>query len=287
MIYKLIRKSTGALGGNGATGAIYGELTMSSMQKVINIMVSKCEMTESSRFIDVGSGLGKPNFHAAQDPAVRISIGVELEKIRWQLAMHNLHAAAPAMADDFSAAELKETKNCKLFSATNFIMGDIDEAKSTDPFTHIYMYDLGKSFHSSDTRLEQRLTYPDLLLSTGFPPWLQQSIARKFNSSCHARYLVSYRPPHRVLREYGYEVELVAQAPTSMHGSQEVRSAGRLHTPSHLTRPSARIPGPHCLLLPPHHCRAQQASQQRPAPAASPPRVAARREGRGALALPL
>lgn len=33
-VYKLINKSTGALGGNGYDGAIYGELTMGSMQKV-------------------------------------------------------------------------------------------------------------------------------------------------------------------------------------------------------------------------------------------------------------
>jgi hypothetical protein len=34
-VYKLIQKSTGALGGNGYDGAIYGELTMQSMQKVL------------------------------------------------------------------------------------------------------------------------------------------------------------------------------------------------------------------------------------------------------------
>ena len=34
--YQIIRKSTGAIGGNGYDGAIYGELTMHSMQKVTN-----------------------------------------------------------------------------------------------------------------------------------------------------------------------------------------------------------------------------------------------------------
>lgn len=34
-IYKLVNKSTGSLGGNGYDGAIYGELTMHSMQKVL------------------------------------------------------------------------------------------------------------------------------------------------------------------------------------------------------------------------------------------------------------
>jgi hypothetical protein len=95
-----------------------------------------------------------------------------------------------------------ENKDCNtnadaLHGCTNFMVGDIDDAASTDPFTHVYMYDLG------------------------FPPPLQQSIARKFNSSQHAQFLVSYRPPHRVIHEYAYDVELVDQCPTSMHGSGE------------------------------------------------------------------
>ena len=82
--------STGALGGNGYVGAIYGELTMHSMQRVINFMVDKCELSRSSRFIDVGSGLGKPNFHASQDPCVRLSLGIELEDIRWKVQCTDL-----------------------------------------------------------------------------------------------------------------------------------------------------------------------------------------------------
>lgn len=82
----------------------------------------------------------------------------------------------------------------------------------------------------------------------GFPPPLQQSIARKFNESVHARYLVSYRPPNRVINEYGYKVELVDQVPTSMHGSHEIHTAyfyRRTNKPS--SRKSSdlilRIPG--------------------------------------------
>lgn len=52
-------------------------------------------------------GLGKPNFHAAQDPQVRLSIGIELEDIRFQLSMQNLacvlkdkHTTCPAYADE-------------------------------------------------------------------------------------------------------------------------------------------------------------------------------------------
>ena len=86
-VYKIVKKATGALDGNGSTGAIYGELTTRALQRVYNIMVEKCNMTSASRMIDVGAGLGKPNFHAAQDPAVRLSIGAELEDIRWNVSM--------------------------------------------------------------------------------------------------------------------------------------------------------------------------------------------------------
>ena len=46
-----MRESTGALGGNGSTGAIYGELTMRSMQRIINYMVEFCDLTHKSRLV--------------------------------------------------------------------------------------------------------------------------------------------------------------------------------------------------------------------------------------------
>lgn len=84
-VYKLVRKATGQLGGNGHTGAIYGELTMASMHRVLEVLVTDCELGPDSRIIDVGCGLGKPNFHMAQYPGVRLSIGVELEELRWKV----------------------------------------------------------------------------------------------------------------------------------------------------------------------------------------------------------
>jgi hypothetical protein len=39
-VYKIVQKSTGALGGNGYNGAIYGELTLHSMQKVRGVLTT-------------------------------------------------------------------------------------------------------------------------------------------------------------------------------------------------------------------------------------------------------
>jgi len=84
-IYHSIVRSTGALGGNGNNGPIYGELTKHSMQKNLELMVKHMDLDPTSRFLDVGSGLGKPNIHACQYPGVSLSIGVEIEEIRWQV----------------------------------------------------------------------------------------------------------------------------------------------------------------------------------------------------------
>lgn len=58
----------------------------------------------------------------------------------------------------------------------------------------------------------------------------------------HARYLISYRPPHRVIDEYGFNVELVTKHDTAMFGSGEhhmayfYRRLGRFPTKSKQTQ---------------------------------------------------
>lgn len=104
--------------------------------------------------------------------------------------MHNLDLFLTKYLEQDEDMAVEERLNDGL----NFLVNDIDNATSLDPFTHIYMYDLG------------------------FPPSLQQSIARKFNNSVHARYLVSYRPPRRVIEEYGYSVECIDRHDTKMFG---------------------------------------------------------------------
>jgi hypothetical protein len=87
IIHRCIQRATGALGGNAEGGPIYGELTAGSMQNVIAFLVAECSFDIYSRFIDVGAGRGKPNLHVAQDPGVRLSIGIELMEIRWKVCI--------------------------------------------------------------------------------------------------------------------------------------------------------------------------------------------------------
>jgi hypothetical protein len=94
-VYHIVNQMTGSLGGNCHGGAIYGELTIGSMQKMIELMKVHTGGPDS-RFIDVGSGLGKPNLHVTQDPSVEFSYGIEMEHVRWALGMANLNKVLEA-----------------------------------------------------------------------------------------------------------------------------------------------------------------------------------------------
>jgi hypothetical protein len=139
----VVKRLTGSIGGNASGGAIYGELTMGSMQKVIRIMKEATGLDSSSRFIDVGSGIGKPSIHVAQDPGVDFSFGVEYYPDRWLLSMTCLKGildlasteAGHAVSDD-------ERIGYRCF----FGCDDICSAQSFNPFTHVYMFSIGYVF---------------------------------------------------------------------------------------------------------------------------------------------
>lgn len=140
-VYQIIRKRTGTIGGNGSHGPIYGELTMGSMQKMINLMKQHTGFDSTSKFIDVGSGIGKPNLHVLQDPGVDFSYGIEIEVDRWLLGLTSLKglldAAAAQTKQENVAPENRFGYRCL------FEHGDIRNARTFDPFTHVYMFSIG------------------------------------------------------------------------------------------------------------------------------------------------
>lgn len=183
-VYKVIRKQTGTLGGNGAGGAIYGEITQKSFQRIVDYLKVHCEFTKDSTFIDIGAGLGKPNFHTAIDPGVAISYGIELETLRWQLSLHNLKAVM--------VSDTQVHKQNKVI----FAPGDIVQCTSFDPFTHVYSFDVG------------------------FPPDVMFHMANVFNTSA-AQYVISFHKPKKMIETYNYNVHLLGRVYTSMAGSSE------------------------------------------------------------------
>mmetsp|Transcript_26057 Transcript_26057/g.71470 ORF Transcript_26057/g.71470 Transcript_26057/m.71470 type:complete len:404 (+) Transcript_26057:220-1431(+) len=197
-VYKIVRKLTGNIGGNGYSGPIYGELTKHSMQKMIDLMVKNTGFSSSSRFIDVGSGIGKPNLHVAQYPGVEFSCGVEMEHNRWSLGMTCLKACLNAAVRE-RETNVTSDESSLMQGNTIFLHNNILEAKTFDPFTHVYMF------------------------SIGFPPdlWIQLSDMWNSSHSGHCRFLICYSGPKDIIGCYEFDVELLAQMPTSMHGSKE------------------------------------------------------------------
>ncbi|KAL3671588.1 hypothetical protein V7S43_003504 [Phytophthora oleae] len=183
-VYKAIRKQTGSLGGNAAGGAIYGEITQASFQRVVDYLKENCELSKTSRFIDVGSGLGKPNFHVSVDPGVQVSYGIELEELRWHLSLHNLRSV------------LSLDSQSKKPLSTVFTAGDITHAHTFEPFSHVYSFDVG------------------------FPPDVMDKMADMFNRSS-AKYFASFHSPRKVMDTYGFSVENIGRVATSMAGSSE------------------------------------------------------------------
>lgn len=143
-VYSIIHKYTGSIGGNGNGGGIYGELTAGSMQKMINLMVEHTGLSKGSRFIDVGCGLAKPSLHVAQYPGVEFSYGIEVEHVRYMLGMSNLEQVLKAASkEEAHRMEEEEIEGSKIGHKCILSHGDITEAKSFDPFTHVYMFDVG------------------------------------------------------------------------------------------------------------------------------------------------
>ena len=130
-IYGIVNKATGKIGGNGNGGPCYGELTIGMMQNVIDFLIKYTGLSKDSRWVDIGCGLGKPSLHVAQDPGVQFSFGIEIEELRTNLGLFNLHRVLQMAKNNPSIGH-----NCLLQH------GDITEAESLDPFTHVYMFDV-------------------------------------------------------------------------------------------------------------------------------------------------
>jgi uncharacterized membrane protein YgcG len=167
------------------------------MQKMVDLMIQHTGLDRDSFFLDVGSGIGKPNFHVANDPCVQVSFGLEVDPDRWLLSINCLLATLEFAADivlskpnDTSLREQLAKQKCI------FIQGDIKNASVFDPFTHVYMF------------------------SIGFPPTLWVELARIWNKSA-SPYLICFHAPKDIVEKYKFDVEFLAQTKTTMHGSKE------------------------------------------------------------------
>jgi hypothetical protein len=85
----------------------------------------------------------------------------------------------------------------KLNPNINFISLDINMAKTLNPMTHIYQFDVG------------------------FPAELLENIGHKFNTSLYTKYFISFQPPRYIINTYNFNVIFLHQLLTFCHGSGE------------------------------------------------------------------
>lgn len=83
-------------------------------------------------------------------------------------------------------------------------------------------------------------SYLVTLQSLSFPPTLWDHLAEMFNNS-RSDYLICFHPPRIIIERYGFDVDLITQTPTSMHGSSEGHT-GYLYKRQNLTTsPSGKV----------------------------------------------
>ena len=129
--YKIVHQCTGMIGGNGHGAAMYGEMMKSSLQRVVEKLISETGLSSCSRFLDVGCGLAKPQLHIAQMAGVEFSCGIDLDELRIFLANLNLKRV------------MKEARtNQDINTNCLVIYGDVEGAHCFEPFTHIYSFDV-------------------------------------------------------------------------------------------------------------------------------------------------
>jgi len=134
-IYSLINTNkTGAdsaFGGQDIT-PMAGEITSSSMDRIVKQMQKLMFFDSSSRVLDIGCGQGKPSLHFAATVNPTLNVGVEVIPMRWYQAILNLTKACDA-----------SLIGNLFYPKCMFELGNIRTAKSLDPFTHIYMFCTG------------------------------------------------------------------------------------------------------------------------------------------------
>ena len=114
----------------------YAELDNDSMESVIDKMKEVQNFNSSSKFLDIGCGIGKPNYFAAHNPRVDLSYGVEIHDEIYKRAQgifKKLYNFEGHIDDTDTIAQM--------LGKCHFHHLDIKTCDTLNPFTHIYMYD--------------------------------------------------------------------------------------------------------------------------------------------------
>ena len=133
--FKVIQsQGSGRIGGESSPDApLYGEISLGSLDELVESLKEYCDLGTSSIFMDVGSGTGKPSIYLAHNPGLCCSIGIECDKTRWCLSMQNAYLIA--------SKAFTRLNTCLI--NTWFFHIDLMELTSFHQCTHIYSFTCG------------------------------------------------------------------------------------------------------------------------------------------------
>ena len=110
-------------------------LVMESLKRVMNVMKLNCNLDVESYLLNIGSGHGITSFHAAYDPGVMLSVGIDND-----LKYHGI--AESSMQVLSNQLQGNATLSCKnVASKCYFIHNSVNMCSTFNPFTHIFMQD--------------------------------------------------------------------------------------------------------------------------------------------------
>ena len=110
-------------------------LEMESLKRVMNEMKLNCNLDVESYLLNIGSGHGITSFHAAYDPGVMLSVGIDNDLKYHGIAESSMHVLSNQLQGN-------ATLSCKnVASKCYFIHNSVNLCSTFNPFTHIFMQD--------------------------------------------------------------------------------------------------------------------------------------------------
>lgn len=213
--FRSLAQSNGGHGADGSGGAAYGELRKGGENKLHQCLIKYCGAGPRSRMLDIGSGCGRVVARHAQHGAA-ISGGIELIRDRAEVS----YSAHRRMINDEGKRGIDQ-----IWQTMSFMQGDASAAKTFDPFTIVYEFDLAVSLI-----FLLCLQWNYILLLTAkcslshfpckFDPAYFQAISPAFNNSKTCQYFISYKKPGVIIEEYHFNVELHHKETVNMTGTQ-------------------------------------------------------------------
>lgn len=132
VLYNVMTSIENRVGGGEGIEGIYGTLTQTGCQRVMDTMHELCGLQENSILVDIGAGLGRPLLHALFSPGVRKAYGVEVDTVKCAKAAVFCQQTLLEMAQRQCSSTVRQ--------APEIVQGNIEEATTLDPCTHAFSF---------------------------------------------------------------------------------------------------------------------------------------------------